>query len=113
MVRVEITNSLFQEIEKKFKRNSSKIFDLIETLEHNPLKGKILGSVGGVVIKELRYSSFRFYFIVNGHQLRCFQEDELVDLLLRFVRLSDKDTQQKVISEIKQVLINIGPTGFT
>jgi len=53
---------LFQEIQKKFQGESHKIIDLLETLEENPKKGKELGNVGGVVIKEIRYKSFRFYF---------------------------------------------------
>jgi hypothetical protein len=36
----------------------------------------------------------------------------LTDLLLTFVRMSDKKTQQTVIEEIKQVLRTIGASGF-
>jgi len=40
-------------------------------------------------------------------------EEKLVDLLLRFVRMSDKNHQQETIDEIKQVLRTIGAGGFT
>ena len=112
MAKVEIVLSLFEEIKKKFKGESHKVIDLIESLENNPKKGKLLGSVGGIVIKELKYKSYRFYFLVDGYKLKFLSESELMDLLLRFVRMSDKKTQQKTIEEIKEVLKIIGPEGF-
>ena len=112
MVKVEIANSLANKIEKKFKGESHKIVDLLYSLKDNPHKGKFLGNVGGFIIKEIKYKSFRFYFIVEGFQLKCFGKDELVDLLIRFVRMSDKKSQQKVINEIRKVLIRIGAGGF-
>jgi len=39
MAKVEIIDSLFQEIQKKFKGEAHKIIDLLETLEDNPKKG--------------------------------------------------------------------------
>ena len=66
----------------------------------------------GKIIKELKYKNFRFYFVTNGYKLKCYNENDLVDLLIRFVRMSDKKTQQKVIDEIKVVLKKIGPFGF-
>ena len=112
MVKVKIDLSLFKEIEKKFKGESHKIIDLMESLEENPRKGKLLGIVGGIVIKEIRYSSFRFYFIADGHKLKFVNEATLTDLLIRFVRMSDKKNQQKTIDEIKKILTNFGPKGF-
>ncbi len=112
MAKVEIVISLFEEIEKKFKGDAHKILDLLESLGENPKKGKSLGTVGGIVIKELKYKSFRFYFITDGFKLKCIDENSLVDLLLRFVRMSDKKRQQKVINEIKKILLTIGPKGF-
>ncbi len=112
MAKVEIVESLAKEIEKKFKGESREIIKLLRSLEENPHKGKIIGQVGGVVIKELKYKSFRFYFIVEGNKLKVFSEEELIDLLLLFVRMSDKDSQQEVINEIKAVLKKFGTEGF-
>ena len=39
-------------------------------------------------------------------------ESALTELLIRFVRMSDKKEQQKTISEIRKILINFGPDGF-
>ena len=69
MAKVKIAPSLFNEIQKKFKGEAHKIIDLLETLEENPHKGKIVGQVGGLLIKEIKYKVFRFYFIVDGHKL--------------------------------------------
>ena len=112
MARVEIVNSLAREIKKKFKSESHKIVNLLYTLEESPNKGKLLGNVTGIVIKELKYKSFRFYFIADGYKLKVLSEEELTDLLLRFVRMSDKKSQQKTINEIRQILIKLGPSGF-
>ena len=112
MAKVEIILSLFEEIKKKFKGEAHKIIDLLESLEENPHKGKLLGNVGGIVVKELKYKSFRFYFITDGYRLKIMDESNLVDLLIRFVRISDKKDQQKTINEIKKILTNFGPSGF-
>lgn len=112
MAKVEIVISLFNEIRKKFKAEAHKIIDLMESLEENPNKGKPLGNIGGIVIKEIKYKSFRFYFITDGHKLKFFNEENLTDLLIRFVRMSDKKHQQQTINEIKKILLNFGFEGF-
>ena len=112
MARVEIVRTLFEEIEKKFKKDAEKIFDLMETLEENPTKRKLLGSVGGLSIKELKYKNFRFYFLTDGFRLKCINKEDLTDLLLKFVRMSDKKHQQEIINEIKHILLTLEPSGF-
>jgi len=107
VAKVEIVQSLLDEIKKKFKGESHKIIDLLETLEENPHKGKSVGQVGGLLVKELKYGSFRFYFIVDGNKLKIFSKEELTDLLIKFVRMSSKNNQQKVIDEIKYILRNL------
>lgn len=77
-------------------------------LETNPHKGDALGHVDNIVIKEIKYSGFRFYFITDGHKLKCVSADELKDLLIRFVRMSNKNLQQETINEIKHVLKTAG-----
>jgi len=109
---VEITPSLEVEINKRFKAKSVAIFKHLKTLESDPKKGKPLGRVGNIGIKELKYEGYRFYFITDAYQVRFFKEEELRDLLLRFVRMSDKNNQQKTIDEIREVLLKIGPEGF-
>ena len=113
MAKVEIVESLFKEINKKFKHQSTEVFTFLKSLESSQQKGKPLGTVGGIVIKELKYNNFRFYFITNGFKIKCLNEEKLVDLLLRFVRMSDKNHQQETINEIKHILRTIGPTGFS
>lgn len=109
MVKIEIVKSFVYNIKKTFsKTEANKIIDLIQSLQKNPKKGKILGTVGGIIIKELKYKKFRFYFLADGFKLKFILEDDLKDLLLKFVRMSDKKSQQKTINEIKNVLIKIG-----
>ena len=112
MARVIITESLEKEINKKFKKESIKIFELIYSLKNNPKKGKPIGQVSGILIKELKYESFRFYFITDGYKVKMLGADELQDLLIKFVRMSDKKNQQKVIEEIKKILRIFSGDGF-
>ncbi len=112
MAKVEITESLLAEINKKFKHESIEVLEHLKSLESSPYKGKVLGAVGAIIIKELKYSGFRFYFITDGFRIKCLEEEKLVDLLLRFVRMSNKKHQQQIINEIKHILRTIGPRGF-
>lgn len=113
MAKVFITEDLLKEIKKRFnKQEANEIIDLLETLEDNPKKGKELGSVGGIVIKELRYKKFRFYFITDGYKIKFLKIEELKDLIIKFIRISEKKDQQKVIGSIKNVLRTIGEEGF-
>ena len=112
MAKVIITNSLEQEINKKFKQKSIEIISLMRTLEDNPNKGKELGSIGRIVIKELRYKKFRFYFLTDGYKLKFLRINELKDLIIRFVRMSEKKDQQKVIEDIKRIIRTLGEEGF-
>jgi hypothetical protein len=112
MAQVIIAESLEKEINKRFKSESIKIFEFMESLEENPKKGKPVGQVGGVIIKELKYNNFRFYFVTDGFKLKFLQISELNNLLIKFVRMSDKKTQQKTIEEIKKILKKFGKEGF-
>ena len=98
MAKVEISSGLKNEILKKFKEESKKIFKLMFSLKENPKKGKPIGNIKGILIKELKYKSFRFYFITDSFKLRILSVDELNELLIRFVRMSNKKNQQKVIN---------------
>ena len=55
MAKVIITNTLKNEIQKRFKQESIKIFELMKTLEKNPHKGKTIGNVANIIIKEIKY----------------------------------------------------------
>ena len=39
-------------------------------------------------------------------------ESKLIDLLIKFVKMSDKKDQQETINEIKKILVNFGLGGF-
>jgi hypothetical protein len=112
MAKVEIVKSLYIEILKRFKKESVTVLQHMKSLEESPKKGKVLGAVGNVLIKELKYKGFRFYFLVDGFKLKFISEEELVDLLIRFVRMSHKKHQKETIEDIKHILRIIGPRGF-
>ncbi len=70
MARVDITKSLEHEIHKRFKAESVKVLGFLKTLEMSPKKGTELGSIGGILTKEIRYSGYRFYFITDGYKVK-------------------------------------------
>lgn len=112
MAKVVITKKLEEEINKKFKQESIRIFSLMNSLKEFPHKGKIIGQIGKIIIKEIRYEAYRFYFITDRFKLKLLEKGELTDLLIKFVRMSDKKTQQKVIDEIKTILRKFGEEKF-
>jgi mRNA-degrading endonuclease RelE of RelBE toxin-antitoxin system len=112
MAKVIITKKLEEEINKIFKKESIKIFESMFELQQNPHKGKPVGQIGGTVIKEIRHEGYRFYFITDGYKIKMLQKEELNDLLIKFVRMSDKKDQQKVIDEIRCILKNLGEESF-
>ncbi len=112
MARVKIIDSLEKEIRKKFKKESIIIFKHLKSLEEIPTKGKRIGIFAGTIVKELKYKNFRFYFLIEGKEIKFLSRDELKNYLIKFVRMSDKKSQQKTINEIKNILIKIGAGGF-
>ena len=80
MAKVIITKSLEEEINKKFKQESVEIFSLMLTLEDNPLKGKFLGVIGNIAVKELKYKKFRFYFLTDNYKIKFLKIDELKEI---------------------------------
>ena len=112
MAEVIITESLKGEILKKFKGESKKIFRLMHSLRENPKKGKEIGQVRGIIIKELKYKKFRFYFITNGFEVKFLEIKDLQNLVIKFIKMSDKKSQQKVIEEIKDILRKFSKEGF-
>ena len=93
MIQVIVLNKLRDEIYKTFKNESLKIYNLIDDLQTNPEKGKVLGHVGNMSIRELKYRDYRFYFILDGHKLYLFTKNQTEDLLIRFVRMSKSSTK--------------------
>ncbi|MFT4261370.1 MAG: hypothetical protein ACMXX9_02985 [Candidatus Woesearchaeota archaeon] len=112
MARVIITESLKQKIFKNFKKQSTIIFKHLKILENNPHKGKLLTSVNKFLIKEIRYEGFRFYFLTDGKILKFGTQEELANLLIKFVNMSDKKQQQKTIDQIKNMLENLSFDDF-
>ena len=108
MARVIITKTLYKDILKTFKRESLTIFNLMKSLEDNPKKGKILSTVDKIAIKELKYKKFSSYFITDGHKLKFASNDEISRLIIKFIKMSEKKDQKKVIENLKDTLSSLG-----
>jgi len=112
MAEVIVTKQLEKEINRNFKNESIEIFKLMNSLEENPKKGKIVGIIGKILIKEIKYKSYRFYFVLDGYKIKMLKASELKDLIIKFVRMSNKKNQQKTINEIKYILKSLGEENF-
>jgi len=108
MARVIITEDLEEKIFKKFKKESVKVLKLLYSLKDNPKKGKELTQIRGILIKEIKYNSFRFYFIVEGYKIKIMDDSEFINLLIKFLAMSDKKDQQETIEKIKNFLRTFG-----
>lgn len=104
MITVIILQTLRDDIIKTFKKESLKVYALLREVESNPHKGKVLGHVGNMSIREIRYKNYRFYFILDGHRLYLLSKGLVEELLVKFIRMSKKNNQQQTIDEIKQML---------
>jgi hypothetical protein len=103
-VKVSISPSLEAEIYKKFKGQSPNIIKFLMSLEENHHKGDFITQIGGVAIKEIKHSGFRFYYVIDNYRLKLFDKGELEELFIKFLKMSSKKTQQKVIDQIKNIL---------
>ncbi len=107
MARVIIDNDLKQTVKKKFKQESKTIFRLMQEFEKSPKKGKHLATINDIAIRELKYKSFRFFCITDAYAIKFLDLQELHNLIIKFVRMSDKKKQQQTIEEIKEALRKI------
>lgn len=107
MIKIIILKELRNEIYKTFKKDSLKIYSLINKLKTNPQKSKVIGLIGSISLRELKFKSYRFYFIIEGHKLMLFTKNNIQDLLIRFIKMSNKNNQQKTIDKIKTILKTI------
>ena len=103
-VKIIISKKLRNAIYKEFKKDSIKVYSLINSLKDNIHKGKYLGRVSNIIIKELKYKSYRLYFIIDEGKLILFEKEELDKLLIRFLGISKKNEQQKTVDKIKLIL---------
>jgi len=104
MAIVVISKSLEKEVNKRLKNESKRVFELMLQLEQQPKKGKSVGHIGSIQIKEIKYKKFRFYFVTDYYRVKYLSVEELKNLIIKFVRMSDKKDQQIVIDQIKDVL---------
>ena len=61
---------------------------------------------------ELKEGKYRFYFITDGHILKFGSREEIAQLLIKFVRMSEKKDQPQAIAEVKRILQSMGFDGL-
>lgn len=105
MVKVVIDVRLQKKLEKKF--NKAELNDLKQlflSLQDNPFQGDFLHTFGSFVLKEKKYKSFRFYFLHSKKLLVIKDIADLKDEVIRFIEMSKKNNQQRVIDKLKNFL---------
>lgn len=109
MIQVKLSPILIKKVRKTFKNKAKKIFHWMCQLKENPNRGKFVASIGFVELRELKYeNSFRFYFFTNQKLVKVLEEDELQSMIIKFVEMSKKKEQQKIINKLKEDLKKYG-----
>ncbi len=110
MVHIIVTKKLEKEIIKHLsKKEADNAFLFMASLEENLFRGDLLTSVGSVILKELKYKNFRFYFIHSANLFKLLSEEELKQELLKFVAMSRKGKeQQQIIDRVKREIKSFG-----
>ena len=105
MVKVRIDDSLVKKLEKKFNKQELKeLKEIFLSLQENPYQGDLIYTFGNFVLKEKKYKSFRFYFLHSRKILIIKDLDKLKDEIIRFIEMSKKNNQQKVIDKLKEMI---------
>ena len=108
MVIVRIDNSLIKKLEKRFnKKELKELKELFLSLQENPYQGDLLCAFGNFVLKEKKYKTFRFYFLHSRKILIIKDISKLKDEIIRFIEMSKKNDQQKVIDKLKRMMNKI------
>lgn len=107
MVVVEFSEGFEKELKKNFSKKDA-ISTVKKLIQTKPTDGDYLTSVGNIILKEKRQNSFRFYYVQRLEETRFLSKEELKDFLIKFIALSKKNNQQKVIDKIKSDLKEFG-----
>lgn len=109
MVIVRIDDSLIKKLEKIFnKKELSELKQLFLSLQENPYQGDLIYAFGNFVLKEKKYKTFRFYFLHSRKILIIKDIDKLKDEIIRFIEMSKKNNQQKIIDKLKEMIKKLG-----
>jgi len=112
MAKVLVDSKLVIKIDKKFRNKSLEVISWLRELEKNPKKGDLLRRVDNTAIKEIKFRGFRFYFIVNNYRIKVLKIEELTEELIKFVEMSNKQDQNRVIDKIERRLRAVGFEGY-
>jgi len=105
MVIVRIDKSLVKKLEKRFnKKELKELKKVFLSLEENPYQGDLLYTFGNFVLKEKKYKTFRFYFLHSRKILIIKDIEKLKDEIIRFIEMSKKNDQQRVIDKLKAMM---------
>jgi len=105
MVIVRIDKSLVKKLEKRFnKKELRELKKVFLSLEENPDQGDLLYAFGNFVLKEKKYKTFRFYFLHSRKILIIKDFEKLKHEIIRFIEMSKKNDQQRVIDKLKTMM---------
>lgn len=104
---VQFTYSFEKALKKALSKTEAK--KVVEKLlKTKPTDGKFVSVVANIMIRERKEGSFRFYFIQRNTDVRFLTAEELSAHILKFIELSKKNNQQKVIDRLKEDLDKAG-----
>ena len=98
---VIFTKAFQKEYKKKVGKNDYYFKKLINLV---PTDGKHLALIKDVELKEKILKTFRFYFVQKRNKIKVMTEQELKKHIIKFIKISKKNDQSKVIEKLKKDL---------
>ena len=109
MARVIITRTLKDRLLNRFGGEAELILSKMNHLGSSPKSGKHLTTIGSLMLGEIRFRGYRFYYVTDAHKIKFLSVHELEDLIIRFVEYSEKH-QRETIEKLKDMLRSIRKT---
>jgi|AntAceMinimDraft_17_1070374.scaffolds.fasta_scaffold119112_1 hypothetical protein len=104
---VEFSKEFLKELKKNLSKSEAKT-TIKKLAKTSPSEGDFIALIANIVIREKKLKTFRFYFIIQNNQKQIITKQELKELIIKFVALSKKNNQQKVIDKLKEDLKQVG-----
>lgn len=104
---VEFSNKFIKELKKHFSKSEAKKI-IIKLSLTSPSEGDYIARISNIIIREKKIKTFRFYFITQDNKKHIITKQELKEMIIKFVALSKKNNQQRVIDKLKDDLNRYG-----
>ncbi|MBW2998785.1 hypothetical protein KY321_04555 [Candidatus Woesearchaeota archaeon] len=108
MIEIRISKFLLKDFKKYLsKPQQEDIINRINSFKDNFNQGKLITQIGLIQLKEIKLNKFRIYFLIDKNIIKVVKKEE-VESIIKFISISTKKNQQKIINKIKENLRDFG-----